>query len=581
MISMRPPTARRRTGLRVVAALVASLAFGAVRAPIARADDFDAALAKYKAWLKRPSLYKRMQGRMALARTGSPRALGIFTDDYLHPEDPKDNVRYLIATAATENITAPGSEVMPLYAAWRSKAREPIDSWLWYRSLCADRVVEGTAALDEAKNAGEPVLFRAAALRALATVSDTEGPAIVTDVLDHLPVTEPGHELLIETCSAVARTWGMYLKDDKFRAVVERIARLLDDEKISLDARDIVARNMAGLFGTDILGPGSGPWLRELKAAQEKAEGAEPPEVQYAPGPFFGLRAIGRRVVFVIDASDSMLMPLTEGEQKKMKTITPSDAPPSTGKPPASAGPRKDPIEPLPWQKIKCRFDAAREVLKISMRALKPDQSFCVIFFGSDAKAIPTTPGLRPADAKTIEAAAADLDRMKADPAPGDKARPYGKLRGDTNLHGGVRLAFRVSTGKLLGPGEYVDRSRTGCDAIYVLSDGVPCVDDFRKDDKRDDEHTVKDRETMTPVADTPTVQFQGPYGDKQFESYDFLTDDIRRMNLFRQVEIHCVAIGEADDTILQTIADIGGGRFRRVGDDLGAPPPPAAPEKK
>jgi hypothetical protein len=579
MTSMQRTTTRRPAVLRVVAALLMALAFGTVRAPVARADDFDAALAAYKAGLKRPSLYKRMQGRMALAKTGSPRAIGIFTDDYLHPEEPKDNVRYLIATAATENLSSPASEAMPLFAAWRAKAREPIDSWLWYRSLCADRVVEGTAAIDEAKNPGEPVLFRAAALRALATVSDSEGPTVVTDVLDHLPMTEPGHELLIETCSAVARTWGVYVKDEKFRAVIERIARTLDDEKISLDARDIVARNMAGLFGTDILGPGSGPWLRELKAAQEKAEGAEPPEVQYAPGPFFGLRAIGRHVVFAIDASDSMLQPLTEGEQKKMKTITPSDAPPTNGKPGASAGPRKDPVEPLPWQKIKCRFDAAREVLKLSMRALKPDQSFCVILFGNDAKPLPSTPGLRPADAKTIEAATADLDRMKADPAPGDKARPYGKLRGETNLHGAVRLAFRVTGAKLLGPGEYVDRSRAGCDAIYILSDGVPCTDDFRKDDKRDNEHVVKDRESMTPVADTPTVIFEGPYGDKTFESFDFLTDDIRRMNLFRQVEIHCVAIGEADDAILQTIADIGGGRFRRVGDDMGAPAA-AAPGK-
>ncbi len=260
-----------------------------------------------------------------------------------------------------------------------------------------------------------------------------------------------------------------------------------------------------------------------------------------------------------------MLAPLTPDELTAMKPVTREDEP---GK--GKVLPKKDPDEPLPWQKIHNRIDAAREVLKRSLRAMKPDQSVCVILFGDNAKALAATPGLKPAEPKTISAAIAELDALKATPTPGDKTRPNGKLLGQTNLHGGIRLAFRVTTKGLLGPGEYVDLSKTGCDAVFVLSDGVPSTDDFRKVDKPDGEKAVKDRETMDPVANTTNIEFQGPYGSPDFESFPFLADDVRRMNLFRQAEIHCVAIGEASDAVLQAIADIGGGKFRRVGSAAG-----------
>ena len=38
-----------------------------------------------------------------------------------------------------------------------------------------------------------------------------------------------------------------------------------------------------------------------------------------------------------------------------------------------------------------------------------------------------------------------------------------------------------MTTGKPLGPGEYVDLSHTGCDAVYLLTDGAPSTDDFKK----------------------------------------------------------------------------------------------------
>jgi len=555
----RGPHRRRLLAWSLVAALL-----GTLQPPPARADDAAAAEAKYRTWLKRPSLYKRMQGRVALARAGTTKAIGLFADDYLRPEEPKDHVRYLIATLATE-LLAGAPDAAPAFAGWRGRARTPIDAWLWYRTLCVDLLLGNRDAAAVAREAGEPVLLRAAALRALAIMADAESAAVVGDVLAALPAAAPEKALLVETCAAVARTWGSGLKDDATRAVVERLVKVLDDKTTSQDTQDIVARNLASLFQTDVLGPGAAPYLRELAAAVERPESAEPPEVQYAPGPFFGLRAIGRRIVYVIDASDSMLEPLTPDELKLLRPTTPSDPGPGGKKLPK---PKEDDEDPLPWQRIKNRFDAAREVLKRSLRSMKPGQHYCVVLFGTEARTLASTPNLVAVAPKAIEATVAELDRMKPEATPGDKARPHGKLRGETNLHGGLRLAFRVTTDKKLGPGEYVDLSRTGCDGVYLLSDGNPTTDDFVKLDKPDGEKAVTDRETKTPVASTTDLNFQGPYGDRTFEQFDWVTDDVRRLNLFRQAEIHCVAIGDVDDTLLRGLADIGTGRFRRVGGD-------------
>jgi hypothetical protein len=60
-------------------------------------------------------------------------------------------------------------------------------------------------------------------------------------------------------------------------------------------------------------------------------------------------------------------------------------------------------------------------------------------------------------------------------------------------------------------------------------------------------------------------MTFDGPYGQYHVTG-DYLVADVRRMNLLRNVEIHVVAVGEADDLLLTRIADLGLGKIRRVG---------------
>ena len=217
----------------------------------------------------------------------------------------------------------------------------------------------------------------------------------------------------------------------------------------------------------------------------------------------------------------------------------------------------------LPWKKIKTRFDAAREFLKLSLRTLTPDKSFCVIFFGSQAELMKTTPGLMPATKANIDKCIRELDRIKG--GPGSKDRPDGLLRGNTNLHGGMHRAFKVRNRGLSKNREYVDPDTfiQGADTIFLLSDGKPTWDDWPIVDKRDPYDNTGDPESNVRHPDQPNLKFPGPYG---YFYTPWLVDDIRRLNLFRKCEIHCVGIGEADSGLISEIARIGMGMTRFVG---------------
>ncbi|MCF6227740.1 MAG: hypothetical protein L3J82_03605, partial [Planctomycetes bacterium] len=57
---------------------------------------------------------------------------------------------------------------------------------------------------------------------------------------------------------------------------------------------------------------------------------------------------------------------------------------------------------------------------------------------------------------------------------------------------------------------------------------------------------------------------FPGPYGFRF--SNECLPDDVRRLNLFRKCEIHCIGIGNVSFSLLQAIAQAGNGVVKMVG---------------
>jgi len=575
----------RRTRRRWVAraVLFAVLASGGP----ASAEDFASAEASYRAYLQRPSLFYRTRGRQLLALTKDPRVVPILAQDYAKAENPADIVRSLIVTLATRNLHA-SAALLPAYEAWRSASPVPQDAWLWYRSLAIDLAHGGEAALSAAEASSRSPWIRSAALRAAADRKDPRALEAALKALPALgaktpmpkrspppkkgvsplnPVAEAVHAaLLAEAAAHVLRRLSEDKGDERWRQLAERVILLLEDPGLSGVTRSRIARSLARVFGTDNLGLTTGPWLRELAAAGAH-EGGENP-TRDVTNYFFGMEVVGEHIAFVIDCSDSMLAPLGP-KPKSGPTVTPDGGP--SGRP-------RGPDDGLPWERIHNRFDLAREVLKRSLLALRQDQYFTVVLFGTEAELLRDVKGMAPALPAAVASAVRALDDIQHDTARTDAEHPFGWLKGKTNLHGGVRKAFRVRARDEASTSDYVDAVtlEEGCDAIYLLSDGAPSWDDWAMIDTRDPDIQAGDSESRVNHENQPTLTHFGPFVNAY--GNDFIVDDIQRLNLFRQVPVHCIAIGEADDGVMRRIAQATGGKFERAAarkpSSAGAPQP-------
>jgi len=56
-------------------------------------------------------------------------------------------------------------------------------------------------------------------------------------------------------------------------------------------------------------------------------------------------------------------------------------------------------------------------------------------------------------------------------------------------------------------------------------------------------------------------MNFIGPYSN-----WPLLLEDTRRMNMLREVEIHVISVGDADEQALGMLADIGLGKLQVFG---------------
>ncbi|MGA0060199.1 MAG: hypothetical protein ACO3RU_11480, partial [Planctomycetota bacterium] len=101
-----------------------------------------------------------------------------------------------------------------------------------------------------------------------------------------------------------------------------------------------------------------------------------------------------------------------------------------------------------------------------------------------------------------------------------------------------------------------------GADTLFVLTDGAPSTDDYVTKDRPEADDNAGDQETGISTQKTEFLWFYGPYARPPF---DDLVEDVRRLNLLRRAEIHCVGIGEANHDLMKRIADIGLGQAIRV----------------
>lgn len=557
------------TVMRLSLACVALTALAGLS--LGQSDEYGPAKVSYDDYIKRPSLQMRTRGRVKLAQTGDKRALKILSDNYAKPEDPKDQVKYLLTSISAQYLN--GEELLPMWKEWRGKYTKPEDAWLWYRGLIVQQGYQGDEELiATAKDTKKGLFIRAAALEAMAEQSSDQILPLMLEMLPEVGELKAGIDriVMLETFAHLYYARAHELGGDNFRNVGLKFIPMMDAKQTDDRTRLVMARYFREIFSTTQLYINSEPWLDKLlnptkpeDPANSKYKPAQPPTK------FVGVEASGKRIVYVIDLSDSMMKPISVKEKEEIKKppapkgpVTPGRG--EKGNPNGPQEPEKEPEKPkekdvaddLPWKDIKCRFHVAREYLKLSLKSLRPDQEYCVIGFGTEAKFFNSTKGLMPASAQNIQGTIRELDAIK--PGPATEMRKDGVLWGDTNLHGGVHRAFKAKRGGPIKEYEYVDPGTftDGADTVFILSDGDPTDDDWAIQDKRDPWDQTGDPETRTKMADQDILRFPGPYGYWQGNGQSsFIVDDVRRLNLFRKCEINCIGIGEATYNMLQGIA--------------------------
>lgn len=527
-------------------------------AAVLQAEEFERAYKAFQGYIRRPSFRLRVRGIERLAATDDERALKVLMKVYAKPpKAPKEQTQFIVASIAWDRLGE--DQYLPLWDQWRAKQNRPRDAWLWYRGLDIATVANGPDAAMAVANGKGNIFLRAAAVHAVGTFHEADILKLIPKFLDKRPESGLDRALLVEACGRALVRQVNEAGTDDYRAAALKLMKQFDLKQTPDRTRWILARCFARIFKTKtVYLDSSKPW-RELLVAKDASKVKVDP--RYAPPKrptFVGIEATGKRICYVIDMSDSMLTPVDtmkfrgpiSGTRKKPEKKEKDD--PDNNLPGA---------RDLPWKKIKNRFDVAREYLILSLKSLEPDVHYSVIWFGDGAKFFKSTRGLTKASPGAIKNTIAELRAIR----PGPKAdnRPHGTLRGKTNIHGGMRRAFMLKGKGLTKRLAYIDPQTFsgGCDTIFLLSDGDPSWDDWPQVDARDGDRVGDPEMGGGGNQNATQLEYAGPYAKGRH-----LLEDLQRMNLFRQVEIHCIGIGEASEGFLSQISATGLGRVRMVG---------------
>jgi hypothetical protein len=513
------------------------------------------ALKGYKRDIARKPFKYNTRGWMVLARSGESKPLQILMRDYGKPKAlatrtlsallVADHARYAIAGllgSYYDNWTWEDK-----LAALRGKYKRKTDVWLWVNTIAVDGRTEAMARTVSIVKDADDILLRAAAIEAMAWRERREVLGLIPGVIATFPKAKQLGErrLLVGALSSAILAHKSFLKeDDMQKAIRAYIGLLSKDVKLSHSGKMVIARYLAKTIGKDRRYIEPEPWIQLLDQEFEPPKRAGNTVTTLR---FFGIEAEGDRICYLVDMSNSMLKPIDPALLPKG---------PITGKKRKRKKGQLPTEDDIPWHLVKTRFDLARWHLKISMQRLTKDKRFCVVWFGDESGLFKATPGMIKASRTTVKKVIKELDGIKAGPLPKGLAQidaPDGWLRGQTNMHGGLRRAFAMRAKGFADRHEYVDMKAMaqGCDTIFLLSDGAPSTDDFVIPDKDYGEgKVVAELEYGREMPRPEIITYHGPMDQPRW-----LRQDIRRMNVFRKVQIHCIGIGDADIGLLRGIA--------------------------
>lgn len=346
------------------------------------------------------------------------------------------------------------------------------------------------------------------------------------------------------------------------------IIDLVDNRKLLERTRRDISLALQYCFGSKFAYEDPESWKAELLRKKTTAPKPDTTVVR-----FMGIEDRGKRIVFLLDASDSMLNPLTEAEKTALKKLLPK----ASSKKSVTRGTR-------PWDNIETRFDAARLHLQHTLLNMSSKVSFSVVLFGNEAELLSVTPGFMKASKRSAAVVMKELWDIKA--GPSNTSRPHGTLKGQTNIYQAFALAFRIGKrGERKSAAPYVDKKLyfEGAETIYLLSDGKPTRDGFTgqtpkmktggywlepyEGEVTDPETGLKRKIKRDKRIFVKEQVRQYTHGIGPYLQYDMLIGELARMNMFRKVVIHVIGLGEADKLLPKRIAEIGRGRWIHVSD--------------
>ena len=511
---------------------------------------YDEALLRYTELMKRKPLRHHFAGRELMALTKKPEALTILIDDFRKVKEYRDMSRYHLATLFGAWFDTPDSANQ--LRQLRVANPKPADLWLWVQALRIETKHLGAKDTLAIVTDDKSIHHQAAAFVALSLRGSDETWDAMFHFATNFPQKDSDRSMVLGAMSGAVLRNKAKVRSERARAGMTAYINLLA-EPVKLD--HMMKVQMARHLQIALNGPGllvqPEPWLLLLQQdAPKKPSGGGNTVTRPR---FFGIETEGERFCYVVDMSDSMLQPISPSVKPKGPVTGPKKKP---------KGELLDESD-LPWHQINTRFDLAREHLKMSLMRLPDDKHFSIVWFGDSSGTLNSCPGLIRATKANVTRVCKELDEIKPGPAqPGSSA--LGSLKGDTNMHGGLRRAFALSGKGFVETDAFIDAGplTEGCDTIFLLSDGAPSTDDFKCQDKDyGEDEAVTDYETKAKGTRSPIMGYNGPY------IFGFsIAADVERMNTFRRVRIHAIGIGEADESLLRRIANIGQGQIYMVG---------------
>ena len=141
--------------------------------------------------------------------------------------------------------------------------------------------------------------------------------------------------------------------------------------------------------------------------------------------------------------------------------------------------------------------------------------------------------------ANTVNGLTPSLTRMSSEDAPFTESQLQ-RFREDADAAPALRAKIERSMDGPLGVARLADEMEARC--LEVIDQ-------------------IGDPETRTPLPSMEQLHYPGPYRE-----WNRILDDVRRMNLFRKAEIHCIGIGEVQFSQLEKLAKIGHGQSKNLG---------------